>query len=849
MFGKIVGVTLLVIVLFVGALYFYFRKELEGLNIDELLRRAETDTVSIYYDRNGKELWRDTGVGDYRLVVKSDQIHEYLKQATVSVEDKDFYKHSGVSYSGMIRAAINNVLKSGGTQGGSTLTQQLIKQVYFTDEAAERGIAGIPRKIKEAILSIEAERMYDKDQILTAYLNVSPYGGRRNGVESAAQTYFGHSAKNLGCTIEKVKDEKGNDVENCLEYDKNLALAEAALLAAIPQSPARYNPYNIDGNEALINRQHLVLNDMVKMGHVKQDEANAAKEIPIMEKLIPLAQQMSTAKAPYFVQMVKDDLIQELGPSVVGQGGLRITTTLDLRVQEIIDEQMEKLFEGTIPTRFGFDNASAVMIDNKTGQILGLRGGRDYNYPDYGAVNQATAFIQPGSTIKPQVFAALIDNKNNPNGSYGAGSIIADTPIPQSIYQTDGKNSVRNADGLFKGNVPIRQSLGESRNIPAIKAMALNGVGNTLDTMREMGNKSYCTVGDEKNVGLASSIGSCGVKQVEHTNAFVTLADGGKYKPYADVLKVTNSSGDIIYEWENNSKQVIDPQTAYIIADILGDANAKRGTLGNLLTYLHNSSGVRMAIKTGTSDMGGLAKDLWMVGYTPKATLSIWWGNHVPTPLKNNASRDIGPMMRDIMVPAHNNVFAADGTWKSGAWFTQPQGIQKLTVNGVTDIYPSWYNKDQKINQVVTMTFDKISKKLATDCTPGAAREELEVIKNTDPITKQVTISAPEGYDANSNDDFHKCTDSEPFISEISPNAVYLGDGKFTVWVLVMPGTHPITGVTIGLNGESYNAINNGGSWEIIVADLSGTVNVSATVIDSGLYSAGLERPVNFVGI
>ena len=847
MIGKIIGVTVLIMVIFVGALYFYFRKELEGLSLDELLRRAETDTVSIYYDRNGEELWRDAGTGDYRLVVKSEQIHDYLKQATVSVEDKDFYEHSGVSYSGMVRAVINNVTRSGGnTQGGSTLTQQLIKQVYFADEAAERGIAGIPRKIKEAILSIEAENMYDKDQILTAYLNVSPYGGRRNGVESAAQTYFGHSAKNLGCEIEKIKDENGRDIENCLSYDKNIALAEAALLASIPQSPTLYNPYNIDGNEALITRQHLVLNDMVKMNNITREDADMAKEIPILERLRPLSQQMSDAKAPYFVQMVKSNLIEKLGATTVGQGGLRITTTLDLRVQEIIDVQVDRLFQSKTPDQYGFDSASVVMIDNKTGQILGLRGGRDYNYPDYGAVNMATSFIQPGSTIKPQVFAALIDNKENPNGTFGAGSIVADTPIPQSIYQTDGRNSVRNADGQFKGDISIRQSLGESRNVPAIRAMSINSVDATKDSIQDMGNLSYCTDGVDKMAGLAAAIGSCGVKQTEHTNAFATIANMGRYNPVSDILKVVNSNDDILYEWEDESKQAIDPQTAYIISDILGDSSAKHGTFGSLLDSSHNMNGVRSALKTGTSDIGGLKKDLWFVSYTPKATVSMWWGNHVPKALRGGSSYNLAPMINEINKQVYNNVFKVDGIWKPGDWFALPQGIQRLDINGKIDLYPSWFNKNQKINQMVRMTFDKVSKKLATDCTPLSAREELDVIKNTDPLTKQISYTAPEGYDAQSNDDFHSCNDVKPFISEISPNAILLGGGKYTIWVSVRQGTHAVSNVTINLNGNSYNAVYNGGRWEIIVADLTGSISVSAIVIDAGLYTSELSRTVTF---
>ena len=267
MLGKIIGIMLLVVIILGVIAYFYFRNELKSLQPSELAKRVQT-TVTKYYDRNGELLWEDTGTGEYRLVVESDQISQYMKDATVAIEDKNFYEHGGVSITGTLRAVFNNIFnRDGSTQGGSTITQQLVKQVFFEDEAGDRGITGIPRKIKEAILATEAERIYSKDQILTMYLNESPYGGRRNGVESASQTYFGKSAKDL--TID-----------------------EAALLAAIPQSPTLYNPYNTDGNDQLIARQQTVIDYMADQGFITREEAEAAKDVAVLDKIQPADDQL-----------------------------------------------------------------------------------------------------------------------------------------------------------------------------------------------------------------------------------------------------------------------------------------------------------------------------------------------------------------------------------------------------------------------------------------------------------------------------------------------------------------------------------------------------------------------------
>ncbi|HEY5695716.1 MAG TPA: transglycosylase domain-containing protein, partial [Candidatus Saccharimonadales bacterium] len=283
---KILGVAILLGILGIGALFAYFRKDLDTIRPGELAKRVQT-TVTKYYDRNGTLLWEDKGDGNYKLVVKADEISDVMKKATIAIEDKDFYNHGGISLSGTLRAVMNNVT-GGSTQGGSTLTQQLVKQVFFADQAGDRGISGIPRKIKEAILAIEVERMYSKDDILNLYLNESPYGGRRNGVESAAQTYFGKHAKDL-------------------------TLPEASLLAAIPNNPSVYDPYNVAGHDALIERQHKVLDEMVSLGYTSKANADAAKKFPILDSVKPLSDQYKDIKAPHFVQLVRSQLEQELG--------------------------------------------------------------------------------------------------------------------------------------------------------------------------------------------------------------------------------------------------------------------------------------------------------------------------------------------------------------------------------------------------------------------------------------------------------------------------------------------------------------------------------------------------------
>ena len=805
MAAKIIGVTILLMCLLIGGLFVYFRKDLDAIRPGELNKSVQS-TVNTYLDRNGLVLWEDKGSGNYKLVVEGDQLSQYLKDATVSIEDRDFYKHNGVSIQGITRAFFNN-LGGGSTQGGSTLTQQLVKQVFFADEAQERGMAGIPRKIKELVLSIEVERMYNKEQILNLYLNESPYGGRRNGAESGAQTYFGKAAKDL-------------------------TLPEAALLAAIPQNPSVFNPYNVAGHEALLARQHIVLDNMAELGYITKDQAEEAKKYPIIDHISPASTQYENIRAPHFVQMVRAELENTIGKATVGKGGLTVKTTLDLRIQTKLEEAMGDMFNSYLPNSAGFSNGAATVEDTKTGQIIALMGSRDFNYPGYGQDNATTAFIQPGSTIKPLVYSELFEKKPTGQANYGSGSILRDENI-DAIYGAQ----VRNADRGFKGDVTIRYSLATSRNIPAIKAMYISGVSTTLDNIHKLGATSYCTQGSEVQVGLASAIGGCGVKQVDLVNGYASLARQGVYKPQSSVLEVKSYSGEILQKWSDIAgDQIVDSQSAYIVSDILTDDSARSDLSGRHATGM-DIPGVKTATKTGTSDKGGLAKDIWMMSYSPALTMGVWLGNSDATILNYGTSSIPGPIIAKVMEYAHKEVYAAEGLWASGDWYTQPSGIQRVGI----EAYPSWWGKTQGQTNA-KMTFDKISKKKATDATPAGARIELDVIKMVDPVTKKDMFIAPDGYDTKTDDDVHKSSDVMPTAAiTINPG---LTDNTYEINLILTPGTFPITAASLSVGDTELTPSATSGVYNYTVSKTTAAVStVSVTMTDSALYSTKITAP------
>jgi len=811
---KIAGISTLLLALMVGGLFAYFRKDLDAIRPGEIAKRVQT-TVTKYYDRNGELLWEDKGDGNYKLVVESDEISDLLKQATIAIEDQDFYSHSGVSIPGLVRAVINNAT-GGVAQGGSTLTQQLVKQVFFADESSDRGFGGIPRKIKELILAVEIERMYNKDQILTLYLNESPYGGRRNGAESAAQTYFGKTAKNL-------------------------SLAESALLASIPQNPSRYDPYNTAGHEILIGRQHTVLDNMANLNMITKEEAEAAKQVPILDNIIPEATQYAGIKAPHFVQMVRSQLEQELGKVTVGRGGLTVTTTLDIRIQNKLEEAMNDMFASNVPEYIGFTNAASTVEDTQTGQIIALMGSRDFNYPGYGQDNAAISYLQPGSTIKPFVFMELFKKKPAGEINYGTGTILKDENI-DDIYGT----SLNNWDRKFMGDLTIRKGLGNSRNIPAVKAMYISGVQPTLDFIHQMGAASYCTQGTEVQTGLASAIGGCGVKQIDLVNAYASIARQGIYKPQSTVLEVKNNSGDVLKKWiDDTSKRIVDPQVTYLISDILGDHNARSPLYGYYLTGM-NIPGVRTGTKTGTSDLGSQPKDLWMLSYSPVLAMGVWLGNSDATVLNRATSSRSGPIIDKVMQYAHKEVYAQDGRWSEGDWFNRPSGIKSFE----NELYPSWWNKDQGQTEE-KLTFDILSKKKATDCTPLGAKIEIDVIKSVDPVTNKDIFRAPEEYNTEEDDDQHSCNDKQPAISSMTTDLIPSLDNQYAIDIEVVKGKFALSTMKVTVDGKLIETVTleSTGSYPVTFttsSESNGKLTVSVTIEDAGYYSTTVSQKLDF---
>lgn len=716
--GKIFAACVLLGIIAVGALFVYYKAQLKEIELNDL---TISETVNTYLDRNGVVLWEDKGDADYRLVVDGDQISTYVRQATVALEDRNFYTHPGVDIGGLIRAVLSTVTGQG-VQGGSTLTQQLIKQVYFSNEASSANRGGISRKIKELILSIELEKMYSKEQIITMYLNESPYGGRRNGIESAAQTYFGKSAKDL-------------------------TLAESALLAGIPNNPAVLNPYNEYGHEMLIARQHKALDVMVEMGYISREEADEAKEVPILDQILPESSQYSDMKAPHFVMEVKKILEEKYGIQTMRAGGYTIKTTLDYRAQEYAEQAVKN--GDALRYTNGSDNIAMVSVDVETSQVVAMVGSIDWNTPVYGEVNATTSLLEPGSTIKPLLdYAPLFSMKGDT--VYGPGTILRDENI-DSFYcsGTSGPCSMTNATMQFHGNIPIRLSLANSLNIGAVKALAIVGIEQGLETLHALGDKSYC---EDSAAGLSMAIGSgCNVRPVEHANAYASIARGGTYKDLAYVLEVKDPSGKVIEAWKDTAgERVIDEQVAYELSDILSDAQAR-----SKITFFQQSfsfgfvvPGVWTASKTGTTTTtnSSVAKDCWMVSYSTALATVVWNGNHDGRGMANGSNTVVRRVANDFMEPVHKELYASEGRWKSGDQPVRPAGIQDLTVAGIKDIWPSWYTSEKSTVKTEKVKFNSTNKLQATDCTPKSMIVEIEVSTQTDPVTGTKIVTVPDGY-------------------------------------------------------------------------------------------------------
>lgn len=721
---KIAGLGLALMIVLVLSVFAIFRKDL-ALGPDELTKRVQSRTTK-FYDRTGQVLLYELYKDQQLTFVKPEQINDNMKWATVAIEDRDFYQHSGFDIRGIIRSAFVNVSGTG-KQGASTITQQLARNVILEDNTRS-GLDGYTRKIKEVILSIELERMYSKDEILNFYLNSINYGGTAYGVESAAQRYFGKTAKDL-------------------------SVEESAYIASIPQFPSLYdrNSASFDP-ESTLNRQQTVIDYMRQQGYITDKEAETAKEVDVLAAIKPLSDEPTNKRAPHFIDEIVKQLEAEYGANNVRSGGWRVITTLDWNMQKLAEKSVKENMYAV--EQYGGDNAAMVAVDVKTNQVLSMVGSRNYRQAGWGSFNAATAGLQPGSSLKPFVYGTLFEGNQ-----YGAGSVIPDTR--QCWYNI----CPNNFDSRFRGNISIRQSLAESRNLPAMKAAELAGMENVIKHVKAAGEPDITCGSEGECANPFLAIGQGDVQLDQHTAAYATLARGGIAKPQSYVLKIEKPNGEVVQEWEDSRGTPVygnkSSEISYILSDIMADEQARRVTFLNTASF--NPPGVKIAVKTGTTDN---AKDGWMMGYSPKLAVGVWVGRADGVAMGDSAVTYLqtGPMFGTFMEQAHKQVMSKPQYgWKENEWFERPSSIQMLRVAGYYDMFPSWYQKPQEGTKKFTM--DKVSKKLATNCTPAAAREEISVPTLRGRGGPETLGQPPAGYDIQNEDDVHKCGDPKPGIT------------------------------------------------------------------------------------
>ena len=808
---KIAGLGLAAGIVLILAIFAIFRKDL-AIGPEELTKRVQSRTTK-FYDRTGTVLLYELYKDQQLTFVKPDQISKNMKQATVAIEDKDFYRHGGFDIRGIVRSIVNNA-SGGGKQGASTITQQLARNVILEDNTRS-GIAGYTRKLKEIILSIELERTYSKDEILNFYLNSIGYGGTAYGVESASQRYFGVHASEL-------------------------SIEQAAYIASIPQYPSLYdsNSPSFDA-KATLARQHTVINYMKDQGYITSKQANEAKKTDILASIKPLSSEPTTKKAPHFVDEIIKQLEGKYGADNVRKGGWRVTTTLDWDMQQLAEKAVSENMK-YVESKSGGpggNNAALVAIDPTTGQVVSQVGSRDYSYPTYGSFNAATAPLQYGSSLKPFVYGTLFEGN-----SYGAGSIIPDSK------QCFGGNCPNNFDKRFRGNITIRQSLAESRNLPAMKAYNIAGGSNVINTAKTAGEKDIlCLQQNECNNGYESdpfmAIGTGTVHLDQHTAAYAALANNGIAKPETYVLKIEKSDGEVVQQWKNSSGTPIfgtaerSAEISYILSDILSDDAARSVTFGRGVSYF-NPKGVKAAIKTGTTDN---SKDGWMMGYSPKLAVGVWVGRNDGLAMGGYTDSRSGPIFGQFMREAHSQVLTKPQYgYKANDWFTQPKGVQKLNVSGRTDLFPSWYKKPKE--EAKDYVMDRVSKKLATNCTPEPAKETIRLVTTSDPSNPNsaTTAIAPDGYDITKEDDVHECGVQAATGISIS---VSNGSANHTVSTNFSAGANSIQTIEILVNDQVIGTQNGGNSYAAAFnVSQSGTYTVLVRVTDSLYYQSTATR-------
>ncbi len=659
-------------------------------DLNTIVDRRISESTKIY-DKTGEILLYDLHKDTKRTLVSFNEISPYMKNAAVAIEDAEFYQHNGIKPMAFLRSVLANIKTMSFSQGGSTITQQVVKNSILTTEKK------ITRKLKEWVLALKLEKLMSKEEILALYLNESPYGGNIYGVEEASLAFFGKNSKDIN-------------------------LVEAAYLAAIPQAPTFYSPYG-NNRDKLEIRKDLVLSQMRLNGFITQDEFDKVKDIKIEFK--PRSE--TGILAPHFVIYIKEYLESKYGKKITEEG-YKVTTTLDYELQEK-GEEIAKKYALYNEERFNAENTSFVVIDTKTGQILVMVGSRDYFDEEIdGNFNIALAHRQPGSAFKPFVYATAF------NKGYTPDTVVFDletefsldcnpdgTPIIEVIEgEDDTCYSPSNYDDIFRGPVSLRDALAQSINIPAIKTLYLAGLQNSFQTAKDMGIDN---LSDANRYGLTLVLGGGEVSLLNITNAYAVFANEGIKNSPTGILKIEDKNGNIIEKFSLRSKQVLPQQSALLISDVLSDNKARTPAFGsNSPLYFGNEN---VASKTGTTND---YRDAWIIGYTNDISIGAWAGNNDNSSMdKKVAGYIVAPMWHEFMEKVLEKYPAKS--------FKKPE---KLALDDMKPILRGVWLGGK------TYVVDKISGKLATEYTPEELREE-KVLQDIHSILYWIDKNNPQG--------------------------------------------------------------------------------------------------------
>jgi len=617
-FGAL-GIIALGLVVVGAAILWATLAPIPSINNFENRKVAESTKI---YDRTGNIVLYDVHGTMRRTAVPLDEISPYLRNATIAIEDATFYQHNGFRPLSFMRAVMVNISTGRFSQGGSTITQQVVKNALLTQQKT------IMRKLEEIILALRLEQVYTKDQILNTYLNETSYGGTIYGVQEASQYFFGVDAKDID-------------------------LAQAAYVAALPQAPTRYSPYGNHRDE-LDARKNLVLRQMLENAFITDEEYESARKEEVQFRDTAEA----GIKAPHFVFFIREYLEEKYGADAVAQGGLHVITTLDYDLQKKAEEVISA---GALKNEKNFNasNAGLVAIDPKSGQILAMVGSRGYfDEGIEGKVNITLAHRQPGSSFKPFVYATALEEGYTPETVvFDLQTQFSSRCAPNDFSDTPPCYSPGNFDLKFKGPMTFREALAQSINVAAVKVLYLAGIKNSIELARDMG---ITTLEDSDRYGLTLVLGGGEVTLLEMTGAYGVFANDGVKNPPTGVLEVKDRAGEVLESFEEQSARVMEPQIARQISDMLSDNVARTPEFGADSPL--NFSEADVADKTGTTND---YRDAWIIGYTPSIAVGAWAGNNDNSSMqKKIAAFIIAPLWHEVMA-------YAIGKYPSGG-FTPP---------------------------------------------------------------------------------------------------------------------------------------------------------------------------------